>query len=794
LVRRVGACLVSLPATLLLCCEAESCGATQAPATTPIATASTSASAIASASAAPSASGSTRAYDLASVHALEDLPALVEVRRAHKAKEYAKAAALLLDLAAPAGSLSDGDDRGRAAFLRGHLLQLAKDDVAAEKAYAEVPATSPLAIYAATRRAQILVKQSRAAEAITLLDPDETVPPLATDRHMAHAEALAATGDHVGAAKEFSLEKRSPRWVDASIRYAEEIVAASPLLDAFAEDAASAVRRVRVETPTSGLVARAESVEVAVRARMASKDVPPLTIEEQVTRANALFDAGRATDAVVAAEAAIASMDGATRGTAIGCKVFAVRAHAEERAKKRSKAAKAYDALIDTCRDDATRATAAYDAAKLAVTMKDADRAIALFSKVETLHPKGHLADDARLRAGQALVDRGDVTKGEELLRTLPETYPEGDMRAEALFRLALPRMKSGAWLEAKALLERARTAMPKEDGYFVAGRTAYFAAIADLHLGHDADGEAALAKVIASEPMTFAAAMAYATLAKRSADGEKKAKEALDHALASEDQGALFDASRTETTTSAFGRAVELLRVGEPDAAKRELASIDLLKEGDASGVYLSASLFAQVGELRAAYSLVRARADWPKHFPAGKWRTAWQLAYPRIYAEVVDAAAIAQAVPASTIWGVMREESAFDPEVVSGSDAYGLMQLIAPTAARYAKALKLASDPKSLSLPEINIPIGASYLRKLRAEFPDNEGLAIPSYNAGEGATHRWLSTPLASTFDLWVESIPYDETRHYTKRVLASTFAYVALYEPAKLGEALRGSAGK
>ncbi|MFI5301676.1 MAG: transglycosylase SLT domain-containing protein, partial [Polyangiales bacterium] len=638
-------------------------------------------------------------------------------------------------------------------------------------------------------------KQGRAADAIALLEKTEVVAPLASDRHLAHAEALAATGDHAGAAKEFALEKRGPRWVDASIRYAEEVVAAAPAIDAIADDAAAAVRRVRVDGPTSGLLSRAESVELAVRARLAVKDVAPLSIEEQATRANALLDAGHASEAVVAAETTLAAVDASTRGTPLGCKVLGVNARALERTKKRSKAAKAYDALIDTCRDDAARANAAYDAAKLAVTMKDTDRAIALFSKVETLHPKGHLADDARLRAGQALIDRGDVTKGEALLRTLPEAYPDGDMRAEALFRLALPRLKSGAWSEAKALLDRARTVMPREDGYFVAGRTAYFLAVADLHLaGHEADGEAALVKVITSEPMTFAAAMAYATLAKRSTDAGKHAKDALDAAMAGEEQGTLFDAARVETTKPAFARALELLRVGEPDAAKRELASIDLLKEGDASGAYLASTLFAQVGELRAAYSIVRARGDWPRHFPTGKWRAAWQLAYPRIYAEVVDASSVAQGVPAATIWGVMREESAFDPEVVSGSDAYGLMQLIAPTAARYAKTLKLASDPRSLSLPEINIPIGASYLRKLRAEFPDNEGLAVPSYNAGEGATHRWLAPSLASTFDLWVESIPYDETRHYTKRVLASTYAYLALYEPAKLDEALRGSAGK
>src|SRR5258708_20475334 len=110
----------------------------------------------------------------------------------------------------------------------------------------------------------------------------------------------------------------------------------------------------------------------------------------------------------------------------------------------------------------------------------------------------------------------------------------------------------------------------------------------------------------------------------------------------------------------------------------------------------------------------------------------------------------------------------------------AFGLMQLILPTAGAYAKPLKLASDAKALTEPELNSPIGTAFLHKLRADFPANPALVVPSYNAGEGATQRWMTPALADTFDLWVESIPFDETRKYTKRVLTSYYAYLALYD--------------
>jgi len=240
----------------------------------------------------------------------------------------------------------------------------------------------------------------------------------------------------------------------------------------------------------------------------------------------------------------------------------------------------------------------------------------------------------------------------------------------------------------------------------------------------------------------------------------------------------------------------VELARVGEPEFAKKELAALGLLKDADPAGLWVTATVLARGGDARGSHNLVRGRlTEWIRHFPSGKWKAAWELAFPRPYEADVLAAATRESVPTALIWAIMREESAFDPEVVSPSAAYGLMQLILPTAARYAKPLKLAHDAHALTLPEVNIPIGTAFLRKLRGEFPENpNGYTVPSYNAGEGATHKWLTPPLAGSFDLWVESIPYDETRKYTKRVLASYFAYVALYAPTQLDSELRAAAGK
>jgi soluble lytic murein transglycosylase len=134
------------------------------------------------------------------------------------------------------------------------------------------------------------------------------------------------------------------------------------------------------------------------------------------------------------------------------------------------------------------------------------------------------------------------------------------------------------------------------------------------------------------------------------------------------------------------------------------------------------------------------------------------------------------------------MREESGFDPDVMSPARAFGLMQLIVPTAQTVGKKIGLAADETTLRRPEVNVALGCRFLADLRRRFPSNQALAVPAYNAGPGAPERWSRERSTDAFDLFIELIPYEETRKYTKRVLTSWTAYLYLYDPAHFGLAL------
>ena len=88
------------------------------------------------------------------------------------------------------------------------------------------------------------------------------------------------------------------------------------------------------------------------------------------------------------------------------------------------------------------------------------------------------------------------------------------------------------------------------------------------------------------------------------------------------------------------------------------------------------------------------------------------------------------------------MREESDFVPDAKSSANAYGLMQLIVPTAKGVARGTGLGWDEASLKEPRVNVALGTRLLGQLRGTFVDNPSLAIAAYNGGGGAVARWIA----------------------------------------------------
>jgi soluble lytic murein transglycosylase len=144
-----------------------------------------------------------------------------------------------------------------------------------------------------------------------------------------------------------------------------------------------------------------------------------------------------------------------------------------------------------------------------------------------------------------------------------------------------------------------------------------------------------------------------------------------------------------------------------------------------------------------------------------------------------VLAAAARQEQVPLSLLLGVAKQESRFQSSVRSVVGAAGLLQLMPETAA------ELAGRPLSdaeLDDPGRNALLGGRYLRQLLQRWNGDPLLAVASYNAGPNAVARWLPNGRTAIPEVWVEAIPYPETRHYVKTVLGNTWSFAAPRRPA------------
>lgn len=144
--------------------------------------------------------------------------------------------------------------------------------------------------------------------------------------------------------------------------------------------------------------------------------------------------------------------------------------------------------------------------------------------------------------------------------------------------------------------------------------------------------------------------------------------------------------------------------------------------------------------------------------------------VAFPTPHREVVARVSRRFRIDPPLIYAVMRQESLFDPVAVSRSNAKGLMQLLDRTA-RW-KAERIGLEIKDIFDVETNITLGVAYLRYLLDLWNGDLVRAIASYNAGQGAVSRW--TNYEDDF-VFIESIPYRETRNYVKRVLWFYYVY-------------------
>ncbi len=676
-------------------------------------------------------------------------------------------------------------ERNPARFLlaMAHMYLSDWDDAAKlfQELWTEYPELAPYHAYYAAR---CRVRQGDAVGALTWASRVPTGSVLEAESVLVKIDALLAEkrwAELESEATSFLARFRAgPRRAEAAFRQAE----AMQQLNRPLAEQVEVLRRIWAEAPTEIWATRAEE-----RLNALAKAAPPSqgqlftrSARDWTTRGQQLYEKNVNAPAEAALTAALAA-PGLDRD--LECTARHFRAQSVWKQRQRPRAAPLFGEAEAACRTAGNSdlvVRSLYQGARCWASSGSRDKALAAYAQIEKEFPSHRLADDARLRAAEVMTDNGDLQAADKHLQALPDLYPSHDMASEALWRLAFAAWRAGDLDRALAWLDKDIKLFPREEIWYAAGRAHYWRARILDKMGKKAESRRAYEAAVREYPLSVYALMALERL--RGNGPELRAKLLQQLRLPGAGRRAWHFEPQPIFGEPGFRRAVELARLGLGSDARRELARLGVGSKAVPAGspredVLWIAAILLDRGHLWSAshaiprYTLTEYRWSYPTDARA---EAQWRLAYPRAFPQFVSKNSKANKVPEALQLAIMREESAFNPKAESFANALGLTQMLVRTAQRFAKGT-VTRD--ALLSADKNLELGSRFLGFLLEHFGGAAPLTIAGYNAGEGAVDRWLRDRGTLETDEFMETIPYDETRNYTKRVLASMFAYSWLY---------------
>jgi soluble lytic murein transglycosylase len=700
------------------------------------------------------------------------------------AREYAAAR----DAFARAREATKDDDRAARLDLVLGLCHAKLDDAtaAAQHLVAARPKLPLLADYVGyhAARALWLAKQpAEAEELVRQVARDSIVGP---DAEILLGDLLRGKRDHTATAAHYrdylTRRPKGPFRSEARYHLAEA-------LEAGGGDPAEAValyRRITVDDPLSSWTTKA-------KARLAAlKIAESYTAAEHLARGMVLFDNMRNPESEAAFAAALADK---AISAADKCVAAYHMAQSRFKARDRTGAAPMFDAAAAACQAAANtdlHVKSAYQAGRSYAFIGQHQTAIERYRAAQTIDPKHSYADDALLREGEEWTSLNDGAKVEETLAALPVRFPEGDMIAEAMWRLGWRAWREQRVDDAIKWWREQIRLVPHDDNYYGEGQAQYWLGRAYAAKQQLPEAIASWQAAVRQYPAAYYALMSLNRLRELA----PKEYAQLVTEIGSDPPGydpnapAFTFKPRAEWAAPGFVRAMELLRLGLGDPAEQELKKLGLTAPGNKKRVD-DPDQIEKLWAMAFLYDRARrhATSHWPtrwhildyrKHWPVGANRARWLIAYPLAYQELLARHAKLNNVPFAMQIGIVREESAFNPLTESYANAIGLTQMIPPTAKDYSKGTGIDPTRENLRDPEKNVTIGSRFLGSLFKRW-NNFALLVPtSYNAGPGAVRRMLRARGQLASDEFVEAIADDQARNYTKRVLGTYFTYAWLYD--------------
>ena len=391
------------------------------------------------------------------------------------------------------------------------------------------------------------------------------------------------------------------------------------------------------------------------------------------------------------------------------------------------------------------------------------DLARATLNRLAANFPASALAPGAMLRVGRIFEEQRLLDSARGQYRRLAARYPSSDAAEDARFRipwtLYLARNYRIAAAGFKFAGVRAKDATDRD-------MCDYWGARALENAGDSTAARAIFAKLAASTDTNYYPELASRRVAESRPDLPAASAPDPEYGAAPAVIGvAEYHMARLQRL-----RAMGLKEL-EPDELKA-------LEEHGGGSVEMRRFVLAGLASADAWYDAIVAATHMEKNGQLSH-AVAERVRYPRAYWNLFASASTRLALDPYLVLALARQESLFNPNATSSSNARGLMQLIPSTAKKMASEHGMDSEAIRLYDPSVNVELGTAYLKNLLEMFGGNAFRAVAAYNAGEHAVSKWVAD-FPGADDEWVENIAYKETREYVKKVIGGRREYLLLYQ--------------
>ncbi len=447
--------------------------------------------------------------------------------------------------------------------------------------------------------------------------------------------------------------------------------------------------------------------------------------------------------------------------------------------KKRDEALEIFQSFFKKYPSSSHAPEALYGIANIFWNQGKITKAIEYCYKTSNQYPFSRYAEKSYFILSRIFEQKKQHEKAISILELMLKKFPQGDYAPNGYWRIGWTNYLLGDYQKAAEIFSKAASRFPDSSNRDM---LLYWAGKSNEKNGKIETAHSYYQKGAKEYPYNYYGHRARTRLNKKSGNTLKIIDPSLQRNMENEFINAAEKPQLNPKDSFHYEKTKELMALGLYESVLEEVRMIAKhVSINTPEKILWIGNLYVQAGGYHRALSLME---GFLKELPKKRAKTLsseyWKLFFPLAYREVVAKNASSYKIDPFFIEGLIRQESAFNADSLSRAGARGLMQLMPATGKHeFQKKYKGEFQVDKLFHPKINITLGSQHLANLFNKTDNNPILVLSGYNAGLSRAIKWKNTLKTSDPDVFIEMVPFRETRGYIKKVLRNYFNYILLY---------------